>query len=134
MMSNLRHLRLDVDGRVGHDLELDGQHGVLELASLLRFNPALESLSIRLVGAGLGSVWPGSSYGSSGGGKKGEGQALRHELQNTPLPPKLRSLYLEGDNIENIYPAAFKVNSLSIVFQIHTITLIAIIFYHIKFN
>ena len=108
-MSNLRSLRLDVDGRVGQDVEFGELPGVLELAALLRFNPALETLSIRLVGAGLGSVWHGSSRGVSGGGKKREGQALRHELQNTPLPPKLKNLILEGDNIENIYPAAFKV-------------------------
>lgn len=108
MMSNLRKLRLDVDGRVGQDVEND-EPGIFELATLLRFNPALESLSIRLVGAGLGSVWHGSSHGSSSHGKKREGQALRYELQYTPLPPKLKNIVLEGDNIENIYPAAFKV-------------------------
>ena len=108
MMSNLRELRLDVDGRVGQDLE-NGELGVLELATLLRFNPALESLSIRLVGAGLGSVWHGRSHGSQSHGNKREGQALRYELQNTPLPPKLKNFVLEGDNIENIYPAALKV-------------------------
>ena len=108
MMSNLRNLRLDVDGRIGQESRgLDEVPGVFELASLLRFNPALESLSIRLVGAGLGSAWSTSS----GRGKKREGQALRHELQNTPLPPKLKDLVLEGENIENIYPAAFKVGS-----------------------
>ena len=110
MMSNLRNLRLDVDGRVGQDVD-NADPGVLELASLLRFNPALESLSIRLVGAGLGSVWHGSSHGSRSQGKKREGQALRYELQNTPLPPKLKNVVLEGDNIENIYPAAFKVRN-----------------------
>ena len=109
MMSNLRSLRLDVDGRVGQDVEFGEIPGVLELASLLRFNPALETLSIRLVEAGLGSVWNGGSHSSSGGAKKREGQALRHELQNSPLPPKLKHLVLEGDNIENLYPAAFKV-------------------------
>ena len=108
MMSNLRKLRLDVDGRVGQDLE-NGELGVLELATLLRFNPALESLAIRLVGAGLGSVWHGRSHGSRSQSKKREGQALRYELQNTPLPPKLKSIVLEGENIENIYPAALKV-------------------------
>ena len=109
-MSNLRKLRLDIDGRVGQDVD-NGELGVLELANLLRFNPALESLSIRLVGAGLGSVWRGSSHGSRSHGKKREGQALRYELQNTPLPPKLKNVVLEGDNIENIYPAAFKVRN-----------------------
>ena len=108
MMSNLRRLRLDVDGRIGQEGRgLDEVPGVFELASLLRFNPALESLSIRLVGAGLGSAWSTSSSR----GKKREGQALRHELQNTPLPPKLKDLVLEGENIENIYSAAFKVGS-----------------------
>ena len=107
MMSNLRSLRLDIDGRVGKDVEEGEHYGVLQLASLLRFNPALESLSIRLVGAGLGSVWSGDDSHASG--KKREGQALRHELQDAPLPPRLKYLVLEGDNIENIYPAAFKV-------------------------
>ena len=107
MMSNLRNLRLDIDGRVGQDVEVGQPPGVLQLAYLLRLNPALESLAIRLVGAGLGSAWPGSS-GSDG--KRRDGQALRHELQDSPLPPRLKELILEGDNIENIYPAAFKVS------------------------
>ena len=115
-MSNLRSLRVDVDGRVGQEVELGELPGVLELASLLRFNPALESLSIRLVGAGLGSVWRGGGHSSAGDAKMREGQALRHELQNTPLPPKLKNIVLEGDNIENIYPAAFKVHYKTIRF------------------
>ena len=102
-------MRLDIDGRVGQDVDVGEPAGVLQLASLLQFNPALESLTIRLVGAGLGSAWSGDSHGSSGGGKKREGQALRHELQDAPLPPRLNHLVLEGGNIENIYPAAFKV-------------------------
>ena len=115
-MSNLRSLRLDVDGRVGQDVAFGEVPGVLELASLLRFNPALKKLSIRLVGAGLGSVWSGGGHSSSGGVKQREGQALRHELQYTPLPPKLNHLVLEGDNIENIYPAAFKVQYTTLKF------------------
>ena len=110
MMSNLRSLRLDIDGRVGQDVEEGEPPGVIQLASLLRFNPALESLTIRLVGAGLGSVWSGDTQSSSRGGKKREGQALRHELQDAPLSPRLKHLTLEGEDIENIYPAAFKVN------------------------
>ena len=109
MMSNLQNLRLDIDGRVGQDAEVGEPSGVLQLASLLQFNPALESLTIRLVEAGLGSAWSGDAHGFSDGGKKREGEALRHELQDAPLPPRLKNLVLEGNNIENIYPAAFKV-------------------------
>ena len=109
MMSNLRDLRLDVDGRVGQGVEESAFSGVLQLASLLKFNHALESLTIRLTGAGLASVWSGD--GPTKGSKKRDGPALRYELQNDPLPPRLKNLILEGENIENIYPAAFKVTA-----------------------
>lgn len=90
-MSNLRNLKLNIDGKVTD----------FNLASLLSGNPALESLHIKLIGEGIK------------GGKHqidvpGSGTALRHELQDT-LPKRLRKIIIQGKNIENIHPAAFKV-------------------------
>ena len=91
-MPNLRSLRLNIDGKVPD----------FNLASRLSANPALETLSLRIIGDGL-----------KGGKHKvevpGSGTALRHELQDA-LPKRLRNIIIEGKNIENIHPAAFKVS------------------------
>ncbi len=91
-MSNLRSLRLNIDGKVPD----------FNLASLLSGNPSLETLHIRLIGDAI-----------RGGRHKvdvpGSGTALRHELQDL-LPQRLRNIIIEGKNIENIHPAAFKVH------------------------
>ena len=92
-MPNLRSLKLNIDGMVPD----------FNLASLLSGNQALETLHIRLIGQGI-----------KGGHHKveddvpGSGTALRHELQDV-LPTRLRNLVIEGHNIENINPWAFKV-------------------------
>jgi hypothetical protein len=90
-MPNLRSLRLNIDGKVPD----------FNLASLLRSNSALESLHIHLVGAGV-------TGGIHGANVHGSGTALRHELQDT-LPMRLRRIVIEGQDIENFHPAAFKV-------------------------
>ena len=90
-MPNLRSIKLNIDGRVPD----------FNLASLLAGNPALETLAIKLIGQGL-----------KGGHHKvdvpGSGTALRHELQDV-LPKRLNNIIIQGNNIENIHPAAFKV-------------------------
>ena len=95
-MPNLRSIKLNIDGRVPD----------FNLASLLAGNPALETLAIKLIGQGL-----------KGGHHKvdvpGSGTALRHELQDV-LPKRLNNIIIEGNNIENIHPAAFKVLTVAI--------------------
>ena len=77
-------------------MDVDGKVKDFNLATLLYGNPALEALTLKLSGKGLGKV---------GGG---EGEALRHELQNQ-LPSRLKKITLVGKDIINIHPAAFKV-------------------------
>lgn len=101
-MSNLRSLKLNIDGKVPD----------FNLASLLAGNPALETLHIKLIGDGI-----------KGGKHKldvpGSGTALRHELQDS-LPQRLRNIIIEGKNIENLHPAAFKVRNSEIKFRHYT--------------
>ncbi len=91
-MPNLRHLRLNIDGQVPN----------FNLASTLNQNAALESLHIHLLGDAL--IGAGHEPTVQGGGT-----ALRHELQDV-LPMRLSKIVIEGDNIENLHPAAFKVS------------------------
>ena len=96
MMPNLRHLKLSIDGRADN----------FNLASLLSDNAGLESLHLHLVGQGL--VGAPKMSGSSQNPNFGDGGGvLRHELQDV-LPLRLRKITLEGQNIENIHPAASK--------------------------
>ena len=91
-MPNLRHLRLNIDGKVSD----------FNLASLLFGNPAMDTLHIHLIGEALRGAGHGAKV-------QGSGTALRHELQET-LPSRLSTIILQGQKIENIHPAAFKVS------------------------
>ena len=97
MLPNLRHLKLNIDGKVQN----------LNLASLLADNAGLESLHLKLSGQGLSGA-PKASGSGSNPGFGGDGGVLRHELQDV-LPLRLKKVTLEGNNIETIHPAAFKV-------------------------
>ena len=96
-MPNLRSLKLNIDGKVPD----------FNLASLLSGNLALQTAHIKLIGEGI-------TGGRHKANVQGSGTALRHELQEN-LPMRLQSIVLQGENIENIHPAAFKV---SLYFQI----------------
>jgi hypothetical protein len=103
MMPNLRHLKVSIDGRTEN----------FNLASLLADNAGLESLHLHLAGEGL--VGAPKTSGSGQNPNFGDGGGvLRHELQDV-LPLRLKKIILEGENIENIHPAAFKVFGSQIV-------------------
>lgn len=91
-MPNLRSLKLNIDGKVAD----------FNLASLLSGNLALQTLHIKLIGEGI-------TGGRHKANVQGSGTALRHELQEN-LPMRLQNLVLQGEDIENIHPAAFKVS------------------------
>lgn len=84
-MSNLRTLRL----------QLNADTEKLNLASLIQGNHALEHLHLYLAQDLIkaSAATPGS--------------VLRHQLQE-PLPARLREITLEGPEINNLHPAAFK--------------------------
>ena len=96
-MPNLRELKVSIDGRAPN----------LNLATLLTDNAALESLHLHLVGEGLVGAPKKSGSGQNPNFGDGGG-VLRHELQDV-LPLRLRKIILDGQIIENIHPAAFKV-------------------------
>ena len=91
-MPNLRSLRLNVDGKVPG----------FNLASLLYGNPALQTLHIHLIGDAIRGAGHEADV-------QGSGTALRHELQDSNLPARLKNIIIQGPRIENIHPAAFKV-------------------------
>ena len=106
MMPNLRHLKLSIDGRAAN----------FNLASLLSDNAGLESLHLHLVGQGLVGAPKMSGSGQNPNFGDGGG-VLRHELQDV-LPLRLRKITLEGQNIENIHPAAFKVRDVECIWDL----------------
>ena len=97
-MPNLRSLKLNIDGKVAD----------FNLASLLSGNLALQTLHIKLIGEGI-------TGGRHKANVQGSGTALRHELQEN-LPMRLQNLVLQGQDIENIHPAAFKVSEIPMHF------------------
>ena len=88
-MPNLRSIRLQLTPKLSQ----------MNLASLLSDNPALISLQIQL---SPDLIEQPDSEGVV------KGNVLRHQLQDK-LPKRLRSITLEGENIDNLHPAAFKV-------------------------
>ena len=100
-MPNLRSLKLNIDGKVAD----------FNLASLLSGNLALQTLHIKLIGEGI-------TGGRHKANVQGSGTALRHELQEN-LPMRLQQIVLQGENIENIHPAAFKVRSSADTIVVH---------------
>ena len=89
-MPNLRYLRMQLNSNL-----VD-----LSLASLLKENEALEHLHIHLTAdlVRTGGV----------GVRDAKGAILRHQLQEE-LTPRLKEITLEGPEIDNLHPAAFKV-------------------------
>jgi hypothetical protein len=75
-------------------------------ANLLSDNSALESLHLNIESFELPEKKKSSGLGSNPSGEV-EG-VLRHELQDV-LPLRLRKVIIEGKDIKNIHPAAFKV-------------------------
>ena len=59
---------------------------------------------------------PRTSGSSSSPGFGDGGGVLRHELQDV-LPLRLRKIVLEGEKIENLHPAAFKVSAVDKLFK-----------------
>ena len=93
-MPNLRYLRMQLNSNLAD----------LSLASLLKENEALEHLHIHLT-ADL--VHTGGI-----GVRDAKGAILRHQLQEE-LTPRLKEITLEGPEIDNLHPAAFKVCSVT---------------------
>jgi hypothetical protein len=99
-MPNLRHL----------ELQLTSAHLNLSLASLLRENAALTHLHLHLSEDLIvaSAKHSDGGRGGAGGGRDGKGWVLRHQLQDQ-LPQKLDRITIQGKNLENFHPVAFKV-------------------------
>ncbi len=112
-MPNLRRLALRL-GAGGADGTDDAAVADLPLWRLLDANAALSVLRLQI---SLDLVQKkevtsvahsGAAAGGAGGADGGAGGVLRHTLQGN-LPIRLAEITLEGEEIANVHPAAFKV-------------------------
>ncbi len=81
------------------ELQLGASNWEEDLSSLLRGNPALRRLHLHLSPSLVGQSAPSSSSSSG---------VLRHTLQREPLPSRLSEVTVEGEEVVDLHPAAFK--------------------------